>query len=436
MRLRPLRALAVLAAASALTSNLVAAAPTTHDRVHQRKLADRADAAPLASQLTSTNLPCVNGMAGEFPCDNVDLLAHLPLDAIGGGDGNDIWGWADPETGAEYALVGKSTGVAIVDVTDPIAPRWLGDLGTQTLESVWRDIKVFDDVAYIAADAAPLHGIQAFDLTQLRGVTGPRTWIASNWHVPTGSVHNLVVNPDSARLYAVGSKECDGGPFVINLAASVPLVTGFTPIAQDGCVDLDGYTHDMQCVTYDGPDVDHRGAEICLASNEDTLTIWDLTDAAAPVMLSRTSYPQAAYTHQGWLTDDAAWFLVGDELDEQRYDLPTTTLVFDVRDLDAPRLRGKHQHGTTAIDHNMHVTGNLVHQANYRAGYRLLQLTDLAHAQLTEVGFFDIYPADDEPRFNGAWGVYPWLPSGNVLVSGIEQGLFVLRPHQRSGAAT
>ncbi|MFT5222647.1 MAG: choice-of-anchor B domain-containing protein [Glaciecola sp.] len=418
------RLAAVAVALGVLGGNVLAADPSPHQVLHERKAAD----ADLAIALAPTRLSahgssahaCINAMADQFPCSNVDLLAHLPFDEIGGGVGNDIWGWTDPETGREYALMGKSTGMAIIDVTEPIAPRYLGELGTMTVSSSWRDIKVHDDTAYIVSEST-LHGIQAFDLTQLRGASSARPWAASNWQVPVQGSHNIVINEQSGRAYAVGSKECGGGPYVIDLAT-------FTPVAQDGCVDIDGYTHDMQCVVYDGPDTDHTGAEICLASNLDTVTIWDLTEPASPVMLSRIGYPGARYTHQGWLTSDAAYFLVGDELDEIRDDVPTTTLVFDVRDLDDARLVGTHQAATAAIDHNMYVTGNLVHQANYRAGYRILELTDPASATLTERAYFDVYPADDEAKFNGAWSVYPYFASGTVIISSIEGGLFVVRP--------
>ncbi len=418
---RSLRLAAVATAAAALAANLVAADASPHDLLHQRKLADRAVAAAPASGALS-DVACVDGFAGPYPCEGVDLAAFLPLSDIGGGEGNDIWGWTDPETGREYALMAKTTGVAIVDVTTPTFPVWLGDIATETTSSLWRDVKVYADTAFIASEATA-HGIQAFDLTRLRGVETPREWEADTVAILTGSVHNFVVNEGSGIGYAVGSDLCGGGPIAIDLVR-------FQPLSLDGCAATDGYTHDLQCVTYDGPDADHLGKEICLGSNTDSLTIYDLTVALPGRVLSRLGYSGSAYTHQGWLTDDRRYFLVGDELDESRTGVPTTTLVFDVSDLDAPRLVGRHEHATAAIDHNMYVTGDVVHQANYRAGYRLLELTDLANARLTEVGFFDVYPADDAPAFNGAWSVYPFFPSGTVVVSGIEQGLFVLRPHR------
>ena len=104
--------------------------------------------------------PCIDGMAGGFPCSNVDLLEHMPLSTIGGGNGNDIWGWTDPLTGNEYALMGRTNGTAFVDITDPENALYLGNLPTHTGNSPWRDIKVYADHAFIVSDNNGAHGMQ------------------------------------------------------------------------------------------------------------------------------------------------------------------------------------------------------------------------------------------------------------------------------------
>jgi hypothetical protein len=196
-----------------------------------------------------------------------------------------------------------------------------------------------------------------------------------------------------------------------------------------GCFSLDGYTHETQCVIYDGPDTAYRGREVCFNSNEDTLTIVDASDKIEAVQLSRTGYGGSAYTHQGWLTEDQRFFLVNDEGDEAAFRHPTRTWIWDVSDLDAPIL-ASHYDGTTAsVDHNLYIRGNLVYESNYRSGLRVLDATDVAAGILREVGFFDIYPSDDLTGYNGAWTSYPFFASGLVALNGIEQGLFVLSPH-------
>ena len=180
---------------------------------------------------------------------------------------------------------------------------------------------------------------------------------------------------------------------------------------------------------YNGPDAEHDGKEICFNSNEDTLTIVDVTNKASPVMLSRTGYTGVAYTHQGWLTEDQAYFLLDDELDEQDFGHGTTTRVWDVSDLDLPAIVDVFENSTPAIDHNQYIRGNCTFQANYRAGLRILDFDPAGvGGTLTELAYFDIYPADNAALFNAAWSNYPYFPSGNVVVSGIEQGLFILKP--------
>ncbi len=376
-----------------------------------------------------SSVPCVNGMAGTFPCQNVDLASFLPLANIGGGTGNDVWGWTDPATNREYALMGRSNGTAFVDVTDAEHPVYLGNLPTHGVASVWRAIKVYANHAFIVSEA-PAHGMQVFDLTQLRAVASPPVTFAETAHYNGFSrAHTITVNEATGFMYANGvtsytdaaANKCARGLHMID-------VRNPTKPTFAGCFDTDGYTHDSQCVTYHGPDVAYRSREICFNSNEDTLTIVDVTDKKAPRQISRITYPGNAYTHQGWLTDDQSLFLVDDELDEQKLKTKTRTHIFNVSDLDAPTITGIHEGTTTAIDHNLYILGRYAYQANYRSGLRVLDISSAATAKLQEVGYFDIYPVDDLAEFNGAWSNYPFFKSGVVLVSGIEQGLFVLRP--------
>ncbi|MGH9347913.1 MAG: choice-of-anchor B family protein [Vicinamibacterales bacterium] len=378
---------------------------------------------PLARQ------ECREGDAAGYACHDVDLLSFLPLAEIGGGSGNDVWGWTDPDTGREYAIAGRSNGTAFVDVTDPEHPLYLGDLPTQTTDSLWRDVKVYADHAFVVSEA-PNHGLQVFDLRRLASVDGPPVTFPPTAHYTGfGSAHNIAIDAAAGFAYAVGTRTCAGGLHAVNIQDPAQPRTA-------GCYAVDGYTHDAQCVVYDGPDRTHAGREICFNSNEDTLTIVDVSDKHAQREVSRTGYDASAYTHQGWLTDDRRFFLVDDEGDERAYGTPTRTFVWDVSDLDAPFIAHVYEGPVGSIDHNLFIRGDLAYESNYRSGLRVLALGDLATAPPREIGFFDIYPADDGPEFNGAWSVYPYFASGTVLVNGIEQGLFLLRPRRApSGAA-
>ena len=369
---------------------------------------------------------CTDGNAGVNLCSNVDLMSHLPIDDIGGSAGNDIWGWTDSTTSKEYAIMGRTTGTAFVDISDPLSPIYLGNLPVHSTDSGWRDMKVYMDHAFIVSESRR-SGMQVFDLTQLRAVASPPVTFSETAHYDGFSdAHNLAINEDSGFAYAVGTNTCGGGLHMINIQSP-------TAPASAGCFSDDGYTHDVQCVNYIGPDPDHQGTEICFNSNVDTLTIVDVTNKAAPAMLSRTGYRGSRYTHQGWLTDDHAYFVMGDELDEPRdpYNTGTATFLWDVADLDSPRFLGSHvSTATKAIDHNQFINGKYTYQANYNAGLHILDVTDIANGNLTEVAFFDMLPGRDSYRsFYGAWSNYPFFDSGIVIVSTTMEGLFVLRPN-------
>jgi choice-of-anchor B domain-containing protein len=379
-------------------------------------------------------MPCIGGLAAStYPCNNVDLLSFLPLSEIGGGNGNDLWGWTDPMTGKEYAIMGRSNGTAFIDISDLNNPVYLGDLPTNSFNSAWRDIKTYDGAnfayAFIVADNSGSHGLQIFDLTQLRSVASPPVTFSESAHYDLfGSAHNIVINEDSGFAYAVGVssglERCSGGLHMINIQE--PVNPSFA-----GCYSADGYTHDAQCVDYVGPDADHQGKEICFNANVDTLTIVDVDDKSSPILISRSGYSSAGYTHQGWLTADQRYYLLDDEGDEGPAN--TQTYIWDLADLDNPPAPAVYTATTKAIDHNLYLHNGLIFQSNYRAGLRVLDPSDISNGNLSEIGFFDIYPDDDDAHFNGAWSNYPFFDSGVVIVSGIEQGLFILLPTSITG---
>jgi choice-of-anchor B domain-containing protein len=357
-------------------------------------------------------------MAGDFACAGIDLRKRVPVAAMGGTAGNDLWGWADPDTGREYAVVGLDNGTAFVDVTEPETPLFLGRLPTRTFPSAWRDIKVYRNHAYIVADGAGAHGMQVFDLTRLRGLAGPQNFSPDRMYLEFTSAHNLAINEDSGFAYALGTNRCGGGLHMIDIR------TPNNPMFA-GCHGPP-YTHDTQCVTYRGPDPQFVGREICFSANETHVAIVDVSIKASPVTLAEIDYPELGYVHQGWLTEDHRYFLLGDEFDELHFDAPTRTHVFDFAELTAPQYLYAYEATTRSPDHNLYILGNRVFQANYTAGLRVLEFGDLGAAEIEEIAYFDTYPASDALEFNGAWSVYPYLPSGTLLFNDVQNGLFVL----------
>ena len=311
-----------------------------------------------------------------------------------------------------------TNGTAFVDVSSPENPIFLGRLPTQTVATAWRDIKVYQDFAYIVADAAGVHGMQVFDLTRLRGITTPQTFRSHAVYGDFGSAHNIAINESSGFAYSVGSNTCGGGLHIIDITTPInPIFAGCHSITD---------THDTQCVIYQGPDADYTNQEICMSANEDHVEIVDVSVKSAPATISSITYPQLSYVHQGWLTEDHRFLLVGDEIDEIDFNVSTRTHVFDVSDLDAPTYLFAYEANTVATDHNLYVLGNRVFQANYTSGLRVLEFTDLGNMDLSEIAFFDTFPASESKGFSGAWSVYPFLPSGTIIVNDGSNGLFIL----------
>ena len=383
--------------------------------------------------ITEGEVRCENDSAAAFNCSNVDIVSFLPLGALGASRGsavNDIWGWNDSQTGHEYAIVGRTDGTSFVDVTNPANPIYLGNLPmTEGANSaIWRDMKVYKDHAYIVADASGQHGMQVFDLARLRALNGvnPPTLNADATYDKIASSHNIVINEESGFAYSVGSSSggetCGGGLHMIDIRQPKnPIFAGCFADASTGRSGT-GYSHDAQCVIYAGPDAEHSGKEICMGSNETALSISDVTDKKNPSAISMVVYPNVAYAHQGWLSEDHEYFYMNDEGDEPSGLVEgTRTLVWDVRDLDEPVLVTEYIATTTTTDHNLYIKDNLMYQSNYGSGLRIIDITDRANP--VEVGFLDTTPNGGM----GSWSNYPFFKSGAIAVTSGGEGLFMVR---------
>ena len=381
------------------------------------------DGSDQETTLLSKVTPCENGMAGLYPCNGYDFIGRIPLVDFNAQSGNDSWGWTDTTTGKEYALMGLDNGVAFIDISDEENLLYLGKLPGIGEPSSWRDIKVYKDHAFIVSESQGA-GMQVFDLTKLREVANPPiTFTRDAQYGGFGNAHNIVINEATGFAYVVGTARNDqfgGGAHFINIQDPK------NPIAAGGYAE-NGYSHDAQVVTYNGPDSDYTGREIYVGSNEDVVIIADVTDKDNPINISRVTYPNIEYTHQGWFTDDQRYFLLGDELDEIERGFKTRTLIFDFSDLDNPFKHDTYLGTTSAIDHNGYVKGDEYFLANYTAGLRVLDISGVANKSISEAGFFDTYPISDNAQFSGVWNVYPYFASGKIVISDINSGLFIIR---------
>ena len=392
--------------------------------------------------VTGADVSCDDGTAGEFDCTDVDMVSFLPVQEIGGTRGvevNDVWGWTDPVTGTEWALVGRYDGTAFIDLSDPSNPVYAGNLPLTegARPNVWRDIKVYKDHAFVVADGSGDHGMQVFDLTQLREPRdGPQTFEATALYDLIQSAHNIVINEETGFAYAVGASggggTCGGGLHMIDIRT--PTEPAFAGCFSDPSTGRrgTGYSHDAMCIVYRGPDEEHRGKEVCFGSNETALSIADVSDKENPVALAMATYPNAVYSHQGWIDEAHEYFYMNDEIDELSGGVSNTrTLVWDVKDLDEPILAKEHMSENTSSDHNLYILGDLMYQSNYVSGLRILDISDRENPE--EVGFFDTVPwIPDAPGFDGSWSNYPYFESGIIVVTSGKEGVFVLRKTDRN----
>jgi choice-of-anchor B domain-containing protein len=378
----------------------------------------------LAVSSLFSQTPCENGMAGIYPCDNVDLMSTISLSELGGVQNmNDIWGWTDSDSGREFALIGMRNGTSFVEVTDPVNPLVIGFLATASTNSLWRDVKVFNDYAFVVSEAGG-HGMQVFDLAELLIDYDeyPVVFEQSAYYDLFGRAHNIAINEASGYAYGIGTSTFSGGLHFVDI--SDPL----NPQVAGG-FGADGYTHDAQIVNYTGPDGDYFEREIAFCCNEDAVTIVDVTDKTDPVQISTLGYDFSAYTHQGWLTEDENFFIFNDEIDETSGFTPTTkTLIMDVRDLDNPVLHYEYLSSSTAIDHNLYTKGSLCYQSNYRSGLRILDIGNVFEQEISTLGFFDSQPMDDFQDYSGTWSNYAYFPSGTAIMSDMYTDFFILRP--------
>ena len=444
-------ALAGAAGAHPMPSGFNPGLSTNWFDLDDQKIADLRAAARAPKPTGETRAArCRNGMAGEFPCDNVHLLGHLTIAEIGAKNeteiGNDSWGWVDPQTGREYAIVGRSDGTAFVEITDPRNPRFVADLPTQVDSSrdAWRDIKVYRNYAFVVAEHFG-HGMQVFDLTRLRDIARdaePVTVAADTVYTGVSNTHNLDINTDSGFAYLVGTNTCSngaetGGLHMVDIRdPENPRFAGCGLAEPPTALPLNNYVHDSQCVNYRGPDPDYQGREICFGSNEQAVIIYDVTNKADTEVISQTLYPQASYTHQGWLTEDAKYFVFNDELDEITARAPgdlQTTYQVNVDDLDNPGIVVASPNNTASTDHNLYIKNKVIYESNYTSGLRLFDADDVPTTDLQEVGFFDVYPENDNEGFEGGtWSNFSRYRKDNIVtVSSIDRGLFILETDLR-----
>jgi choice-of-anchor B domain-containing protein len=392
--------------------------------------------------------PCLHGKsASKYKCDGVTLQSRVALKRFPGNplSASNLWGYSDPDDNREYAIIGLRNDTGVVDVTDPIRPKVVGHI--PGVVSLWREVKVYsvrnkatgkwDAYAYISTEGFD-GGIQIIDLSELpnrislagtiRDVSTSHTLFISNLDYGTGQK----LPGKKPRLYVNGSNRA--GLVVFSLAHP----TNPKRIGEYNQT----YVHDCYAETFINDDRCGPGRNSCqilFAWTGGDFRILDVSRPKSIQVLGTLVYPQLGYAHSGWVTEDKQSLFNFDELDEMQTDNKTRILTLDISNFHNPLVSGTFTGKFKSIEHNGIVIGNKLYLSHYTRGFVVMDITDPQN--IRERAFFDTFPNDDHAEenavhaahdegkisFHGAWGVYPFLPSGNILISDIERGLFVLK---------
>lgn len=354
----------------------------------------------------------------QYDSNRVNLWSQIPLTAMPGSpsSGAGCTGYVSPN-GHEYAIMGVRTGTLIVDITVPKYPIVISLVTGAT--SLWHENTVLGDYAYLVSDQTG-PGIQIVDLTQVdttRSAPVVATYSGNN----LSTIHTIQANPASKTLYVNGSNRG-----LVFLDATNP-----TNLVEVGRWTTK-YVHDCTPVNYtSGP---WAGKEILMACcGTNGFYILDVTNKANVVVLSHLQYlASGGYCHSGMLTPDKRYYLINDEFDENNGVVAgATTHVIDIQDLANPVEVTQFHNPISVIDHNSMFQDGYMFLASYRGGLRIYDPTD--PLALREIAYFDTYPGPDAYSYDGAWGTCAKFPSGNVIISDINRGLFVVDPSEAKG---
>lgn len=332
---------------------------------------------------------CICGVANAQL--NTELLGHLPYaDQL-----SNLTGWSDG-AGNEYAIVGTYDGTSIVDITDPTSPTEVAFVNGNN--SIWREVRTWDHYAYVVTEAGG--GLLCIDLS---GLPASVSYNYTNCGIGLNTGHTVFCD-ENGFVHIFGSNIGAGGDQILDANAN-PMDPEFA-----GEVDM-WYIHDGYV----------RG-DTLWAGNiyNGWFSVWDISDKTSPVLKAQQSTPDN-FTHNTWLTDDGNYLFTTDEVTNATvasYDVSDLT---DIKELDQFQANP----GTNSIPHNVMVLGDFLVTAYYRDG---VVITDATYPDnMIKVGEYDTSPFAGD-GFNGAWGSWPYLPSGNIIVSDMEEGLFIVGP--------
>ena len=325
-----------------------------------------------------------------FAQNNVTFLSNLNQYSSAGY--SDIWGYTAPN-GIEYALLGVVTGTSIISLADPTNPVEAAFIPAP--QSSWRELKVHSHYAYVVTDATG-EGLQIIDLAQLPDTAVLVNTVSTYFY----NAHDLLI--DNGFCYVVGGDGI-GGMSILDLSDPVnPVRTAYYTAS--------GYIHDIYV---------WNDTVVASTGYTEEYQLIDVTNKYNPQFISASAPISGIYAHSGWMTENKRYFYGTDE--------------FNVRDLTVWDLQNRNswnlvvpqwQLSNNSRIHNLYILGNYAHVSYYTSGYVVLDITDPTNPQFD--GQYDTYPQNNSSNYDGAWGCYPYLPSGNTLISDMSTGLWVL----------
>ena len=310
-------------------------------------------------------------------------------------DLNDIWGYVDHD-GNEHALVGCANGFSYVDISNPSNPEEVFFISGSN--SVWRDLKTWNNYAYVTTEAAD--GLLIVDLDDLSGQT------YTYWTDQFMRAHNIYID-ENGFAYIFGSQDgpTDGAIILdLNTDPMNPSVAGLFDAY---------YLHDGMV----------RGDTLWGAAvYEGVLTAVDVSDKANPVILGSTP-TSCNFTHNAWVSDDGNYVFTTDEQSDCNVGAYDVSNISDIQQIDLIQ-SWNNENGFPVIPHNTHVLGDYLVTSYYTSGVTVIDASDPFN--MVEIAYYDTSPDYEGGEFEGCWGAYPFLPSGLILASDQQTGLHIL----------
>jgi choice-of-anchor B domain-containing protein len=277
------------------------------------------------------------------------------------------------------------------------------------------------------------HGLQIFDLKRLRGASHGQKFTPDRTYRGIKNAHNIAIH--DRYVYVVGALKMDGLDSRTLANGGLHILDVRNPLrpVPVGAYRKDGYIHDTQVVKYKGPDRKWSGKTIAFNSAADSFSIVSLESKKKPFRISASAYADAGFIHQGWLSEDHRFFFANDSKDEinaEGKNKPRMR-IWDVRRLKRPRYLGFYEGNEASVDHNLYVKDDLIYQANYSSGLRVVRMQESggkdSSLQLEEVAYIDTYPQRKNAEIQaGAWSAYPYFDD-KLIVGDTLNGLFVAK---------